>query len=138
MAPESIQGEPLAGSQLHSAISNALVHLYRDYLGRGPSRVRTSLRDNVLVVIMEDTLTKAERSLVRDGKEGEVLEVRQSFQRTMRHDMVEAVERLSGRRVIAFMSANHIDPDLAAETFVFEARPGDDPEGEAVDVVDRA
>ena len=132
MAPDPVGSEPLAGGQLQSAISNAMVHLYRDYLGRGPNRARTSLRDNVLVVIMEDTLTKAERSLVRDGKEGEVLEVRQSFQRTMRHDMVAAVERLSGRRVIAFMSANHIDPDLASEMFVFEPVPGDELEDEAM------
>jgi uncharacterized protein YbcI len=118
VAQDPVRSQPLAGGQLQAAISNALVHLYREYLGRGPNRARTTLRDDVLVVIMEDTLTTAERSLVRDGKESEVLGVRESFQRTMRADMVAAVEGLSGRTVIAFMSSNHIDPDLAAETFV--------------------
>jgi uncharacterized protein YbcI len=127
LSREQVDREPLVGGQLHSAISNALVRLHRDYLGRGPTRARTSIRDNVVVVILEDTLTRAERTLVEDGKSEEVLRVRQSFQRTMEADMVRAVETLSGRRVIAFMSANHIDPDLASETFVLEPEgtPGD-------------
>jgi uncharacterized protein YbcI len=122
--PENRQQDQVAvGGQLHAAISNAIVRLHREYLGRGPTRARTSIRDNVVVVIMEDTLTKAEQSLVADGKEDEVLRVRHSFQRTMRNDMVAAVERLTARRVIAFMSSNHIDPDLASETFVLEPDP---------------
>ena len=121
MAPDSLDTQPLTGGLLNSAVSKAVVRVHRDYLGRGPTRARTSLRDNVLVVIMEDTLTKAERSLVGDGKADDVLQMRHSFQRTMEADMVAAVERLSGRRVIAFgTSSNHIDPDLASETFVLE------------------
>jgi uncharacterized protein YbcI len=121
--PEDRQDQMAVGGQLHAGISNAIVRLHREYLGRGPTRARTSIRDNVVVVIMEETLTKAERSLVADGKEEEVLRVRQSFQHTMRSDLIAAVERLTARRVIAFMSSNHIDPDLASETFVLEPDP---------------
>jgi uncharacterized protein YbcI len=72
---------------------------------------------------MQDTLTKAERSLVADGKQEEVLRGRHSLQRTMRGDLVAAVERLTGREVVAFMSDNHVDPDLACEIFVLGPDP---------------
>ncbi len=116
--------EPLTGDQftgpLSAAISNAIVRLHREYLGRGPTKARTSIRDDTVVVLMSDTLTKAEHSLVADGKADEVLSTRHSFQRTMQADMIAAVEQLTGRIVQAFMSTNHIDPDLACEILILE------------------
>jgi uncharacterized protein YbcI len=116
-------GEHLVGGQLNAAISNAMVRIQREYLGRGPTKARALMRDNVIVVLMQDTLTKAERSLVADGKQEDVMRVRHSFQRTMRADVVAAVEELTGRSVIAFMSDTHVDPDLACEIFVLEPQP---------------
>jgi uncharacterized protein YbcI len=49
-----------------------------------------------------------------------VLDIRRKFQRTMEDDLRAAIERLSGRKILAFMSDNHLDPDLAIETFVLE------------------
>lgn len=118
--PSPSPGEHRGPGQLNAAISNAIVHLHREYLGRGPTKARTSIRDDTIVVLMQDTLTKAEHSLVTDGKEDEVLTTRHSLQRTMRAEMIGAVERLTDRRVIAFMSTNHIDPDLACEILVLE------------------
>jgi uncharacterized protein YbcI len=114
---------PAAG-EISATISRAIVRVHRDYLGRGPTKARTSIRDNTVVVLMEDTLTKAERSLIVDGKQDEVLRTRHSFQMTMRADMVAAVEGATGRNVIAFMSDNHVEPDLACEIFVLEPEPG--------------
>jgi uncharacterized protein YbcI len=116
-------GDRPAGGQLGAAISNALVHIQREYLGRGPTKARTSILDNTILVLMHDTLTKAEQSLVADGKPDEVLLIRQSLQRTMEAEMVATIENLTGRTVAAFMSAHHIDPDLACEVFVLEATP---------------
>jgi uncharacterized protein YbcI len=119
---------PAGGGQLYTAISNAVVGIQREYLGRGPTKARTSIRDNTVVVVMQDTLTKAERSLVAAGKQDEVLQIRHSFQFAMRDDLVAAVERLTGQPVIAFMSDNHIDPDLACEILVLAPGPtGDQP-----------
>ena len=59
-----------------------------------------------------------ERSLVRDGELGLVLASRKAFQRTMKDELVAAVEEHSGRTVLAFLSENHIDPDIAIESFV--------------------
>ena len=118
--PGSSTGEEQRAGQLSAAISNAIVHLHREYLGRGPTKARTSIRDDTIVVLMTDTLTKAEHSLVADGKADEVLSTRHSLQGTMRNDMVTAVERLTGRTVMAFMSTNHIEPDLACEILILE------------------
>jgi len=103
-----------------AAISNALVHIQREYVGRGPTKARTSIRDDAVLVILRDTLTKAERSLIDAGNADQVLQMRHSFQRAMREEMVAAVEQITGRTVIAFMSDNHIDPDLASEVFVLQ------------------
>jgi uncharacterized protein YbcI len=127
--PRPATGEHLVGGQLSAAISNAMVRIQREYLGRGPTKARTLMRDNVIVVLMEDTLTKAERSLVADGKHEDVLRIRHSFQRTMKADVIAAVEELTGRTVVAFMSDTHIEPDLACEVIVLEPQPheGDGP-----------
>jgi uncharacterized protein YbcI len=133
--PPDPPAERLTGGQLRAAISNAVVHIQREYLGRGPTKARTSVADNTVVVILKDTLTKAERSLVDSGDHDEVRRVRQRFQRTMRDDLVAAVEALTGRSVLAFMSDNHIEPDLACEVFVLEPDPAaerlDDPDERA-------
>jgi uncharacterized protein YbcI len=92
-----------------------------EYTGRGPTKARTSIRDDVIMVVLEDTLTKGERALVRNGRSEKVIDLRGEFQAAMSTDAVEAIEGLTGRSVAAFMSANHIDPDLAAEIFVLEA-----------------
>jgi uncharacterized protein YbcI len=112
-----------------AAISNAMVQLLHDYTGRGPTRARTTIGDNLIVCVLADTLTKSERKLVDAGEERVVLEQRSAIQRLMRHEAIACIEGLSGRTVTAFMSNNHVDPDLAVETFVLV--PPDD--GEAAD-----
>ena len=75
--------------------------------------------------MLADTLTKSERKLVENGEHMSVLDQRSLFQRLMREEAVTMVESISGRSVSAFMSNNHIDPDLAVETFVLEPRAVD-------------
>ena len=108
---------------LHLAISNAVVGQMREYTGRGPTKARTSIRENIVVVMLEQTLTKGEQSLVARGREEKVLEIRQEYQAAMRDSCCAAIAELTGRSVSAMLSANHIDPDLAAEIFVLDAPP---------------
>ncbi len=110
---------PLGGS-LVAAISNAVVRILAEYTGRGPTKARTSIRDNIVLVVTQDNLTKAERSLLAADQVEFVMETRHRFQMTMRDDLIAAVEALTQRTVIAFMSANHPDPDIAAEIFVLD------------------
>ncbi len=106
-----------AGQQA-AAISNFVVRLLSEYTGRGPTKARTHLSDDLVVVVLQDTLTKGERSLVRDGRGELVLHTRRAYQGTMREELISGVQELTGRRVQAFLSDNHIDPDVAVETFV--------------------
>ena len=103
---------------LNAAIANAVVRLFREYTGRGPTSARATISGDLVSVLMKDTLSKGERSLVSDGKGEMVLGMRRAYQNTMRADLVAAVEMLTERKVIAFMSDNHIDPDMAVESFV--------------------
>jgi uncharacterized protein YbcI len=103
-----------------AAISNLVVKLTSEYTGRGPTKARTHINDDLITVILRETLTKGERSLVRDGKEEVVRRTRFAFQQTMGDELVAGVEKISGRKVLAFMSANHMDPDVAAEIFVLQ------------------
>jgi uncharacterized protein YbcI len=107
-----------AGGTLYSAISNAIVGIVHEYTGRGPTRARTSIRDDVVVVMLQETMLKAERSLIEDDKAELVAELRRSFQQTMRADMSKAVAQLTGREVIAFMSDSHLEPDYSVEVLV--------------------
>ncbi len=110
--------EDFRSGSTNAEISNLVVRTVSEYTGRGPTRARTYLNGDVVTVVLKDTLTKGERSLVGDGLEELVLTMRKAFQSTMRNDLVSGVEQILGRRVIAFLSDNHIDPDVAVETFV--------------------
>jgi uncharacterized protein YbcI len=107
-------------AQLNAAVARAVVHNHKQHLGRGPSKVHAFFRGNVVVVVLEDTMTPAERSLSNDGKGATVLGFRAELESTMRTDIVAAVELLTDRQVVAFMSASHLDPDMAAEIFVLD------------------
>jgi uncharacterized protein YbcI len=119
MASTTTDERPTGGS-LTAAISNAIVRITAEYIGRGPTKARTSIRDDLVVVLMQDALTKADRSLLEAGQGDFVMETRSRFQMTMRDAYVAAVEMLTERKVIAFMSANHLEPDMAAEIFVLQ------------------
>jgi uncharacterized protein YbcI len=105
------------GSVLAS-ISRAVVRIVHEYTGRGPTKARTSIRDEIVVVMLQETLLKAEQTLIRDGKDRAVVEMRRTFQQTMREDLAAAVEKFAERKVIAFMSDSHLDPDYSVELFV--------------------
>jgi uncharacterized protein YbcI len=116
---------PLTGGAQLTAISNAVVQIVREYTGRGPTQARASIRDNVVIVLMQETLLKAEHSLINDDKSALVVEMRRSFQQTMREELSTAVEGLTGRKVIAFMSDSHLEPDYSAEVFVLAPAESD-------------
>jgi uncharacterized protein YbcI len=112
-----------ANGTLTAAISNAVVRRTAEYTGRGPTKARTIFRDDVVLVILQDILTKGERALVAHDREHKVIELRGEFQNAMGPVLRSDIERLTGRKVIAFMSANHIDPDMGGELFILEPLP---------------
>lgn len=100
------------------AISNLVVRVTREYTGRGPTKARTHINRDLISVVLEDTLTRGERTLVESQREVQVIAMRLAFQDAMRDALVDGVQEITGREVIAFMSSNHIDPDMAIESFV--------------------
>jgi uncharacterized protein YbcI len=123
----SVSPDTAQRGEVAAAISSAVVKLLREYTGRGPTKARTYIDENFISVVLEDTLTMGERSLVKDGRTELVLTTRKAFQDTMAEQLIAAVERHSGRSVRAFLSSNHIDPDIAIESFLLHRRNEDDP-----------
>ncbi|HEY6522623.1 MAG TPA: Na-translocating system protein MpsC family protein [Solirubrobacteraceae bacterium] len=113
------------GTSLTVALSNAIVGLLREYTGRGPTRAHTTIRDNVILVMLEQTLTKGEQVLVDKGRIENVLALRREYQEAMREEGNARVAELTGRRVLAMMSANHVNPDLGAEIYVLDGPPAE-------------
>jgi len=114
------QDAPLEGGPLHAAISQAVVRLLADSTGRGPTKARTTIDRDLIVVVLQNALTPGERYLANEDRGEQVLDMRRAYQDAMRTDCIAAIERITSRTVAAFMSANHIDPDLAAEVFILK------------------
>ncbi len=108
------------GGSIYLTISNAIVSLMREYTGRGPTKARTTIRDNLVVVLLEQTLTKGERVLVQKGRQENVLALRREYQEAIREEASDKIAQITGRNVLAMMSTNHLDPDLAVELFVLD------------------
>ena len=115
-SPTATDGVPVRS--MSAAISNAVVGLLHDYTGRGPTKVRTTIGADTIVVTLRDSLTKAERTLAERGQSLEVLAMRRAFQDTMREDLIGVVQGLTGRKVEALLSDNLHDPDVAVEIFL--------------------
>lgn len=113
---DSMHSSP--GGSKSAAISNLTVRLLSQYTGRGPTKARTFINDDLVTVVLQDTLTKAERTLVDKDRRDLVLLTRTTFQEIMGDDLTAGIEEILGRSVIAFLSANHVDPDIAVETFI--------------------
>jgi uncharacterized protein YbcI len=109
-------------ASVSSAISKAAVALLSEYTGRGPTKARTYINEDLIIVVLYDTLTSEERAIVRHGGTDLVLSARQAFQKAMRSELVATVERFSGRSTSACMSHNHIDPDIVVESFILAPR----------------
>ena len=120
---EDIQ-QPRHRGETLAAISTGLVQLHREFYGKGPTKAKTHLVDDMVVCILRDGFTTVERTLVEHGNRDSVHKIRRDFQQAMEGEFTAVVESATGRKVIAYMSQVHADPDLAVELFLLE--PADD------------
>jgi len=127
---ESATADGQRGSHL-AAISRRVVGLVKEQYGKGPTGARTYLSGDLVVVILSGGFTAGERTLVREGHVDAVSGMRSALQETMRPKLKQIVEEELQRPVIAFMSANHDSPDLAAEIFILASPAIADEIGEA-------
>src|SRR3954471_24368105 len=98
---------PLPDGELAAAISSTVVRALARTTGRGPTKARTTLGENGVFVVLQDTLTVGEQTLADAGEGAAVLDLRRRWQRVMQAEISREVERLTGRKVIGFMSDNH-------------------------------
>ena len=117
-AGAEVTGEALA------RISTGLVQLHRRYYGKGPTEAKTYMINDTVVCILKGGFTTVEETLISLGKVDAVYSIRQSFQEAMEAPVIAVVEQALGRKVVAYMSMIHHDPDLAIELFVLEPTPG--------------
>jgi uncharacterized protein YbcI len=115
----SPDARPASGEVL-AQITDALVRLHKEFYGKGPTKAKTFLVDNTLLCLLEGGFTIVERTLIEAGRATAVHDVRHSFQSAMEKPFVRVVEEITGRKVLAYMSQVHTDPDIAAELFVLE------------------
>ena len=115
---------PRADGAIRSAISQAVVQLHADHYGKGATQAKTYLLENLVVTVLRDVLTTSERTLVNARRAEMVREVRNAFQSTMEPHFRDAVEQITGRTVVAFMS--QVDPVNGVGVEVFILAPGAD------------
>ena len=103
-------------------ISRGVVAIYKDYMGRGPSDAQTELTENSAITTVLGSMTKAEHSLVADGKGDIVRDMRRTFQDAMRKDISTLVETATGRETETFLSDHDVVADIAIEVVLFKTR----------------
>ncbi|MEA2211285.1 MAG: hypothetical protein QOF83_1233 [Solirubrobacteraceae bacterium] len=121
--PQAVVGDPTPVPTVE--ISNAISHLHKEFVGRGPTNARTTVDGNLVVCLLEGGYTRAEQTL-EDNQHGDVVAAgRLGLQDAMRDAMIRSVERALGREVVSFMSANDLRRNLQVEVFVMTS--GADP-----------
>ena len=111
------------------SVTNEVVRLFKEQFGRGPTKARAEWAGpDILTVVLENTLTPAERNLVQLGEHERLRETRMFFQYASIKEFCEPIERLTGRKVRAFLSGIDTEVDgLSVETFVLHPRGSDEP-----------
>lgn len=102
-------------------ISRSMVALFKEYVGRGPSHAHAYIHEDLVVVVMRDTMIQAEHTLADEGEEDLVRGVRRVFQSKFRDDAIETIERLTKRPVEAFLSDHDVDKDIVIEAFILRS-----------------
>jgi uncharacterized protein YbcI len=99
-------------------ISNEMVRLHSEYYGRGPTKAKVYADGDLIAVVLEETFTPAEKTLIARGESEGIQDVRRRFQRAMADQFKSLVEQATGREVRSFMSETDLDNDIAVELFL--------------------
>jgi uncharacterized protein YbcI len=118
----SAPNSPLTGDALLAAVTDEMVGLHQRYHQRAPVTAKTVLLDGeVLICILGGVYTDVEKTMIELQRTSIVQETRSTFQRALQHKFISAVERLSGRDVLSFISNSHVGPDMEIEVFMLKS-----------------
>jgi len=104
--------------QMRATIATGIVALQTEYYGKGPTKAKTYIVDDLVVVVLEESFTRAEKTLVERGEREAIQQIRRRFQQQMADDFTAVVEQATGRKVRAFLSETNLDADLSVEMFL--------------------
>jgi uncharacterized protein YbcI len=105
-------------------LTNAMVRLYKELFGRGPTKARTDYAGpDTLISTIENSLTPAERNMIALDEHQRVREIRTFFQHASDREFIETVEQITGRKVRAFVSGIDTAQDVSSEVFYLEPVP---------------
>jgi uncharacterized protein YbcI len=104
--------------EMRATISNEIVRLQAEYYGKGPTRAKTYIIEDLVVVVLEESFTRAEKTLAERGERDAIEHIRRRFQQQMADDFTSVVEQATGRKVRVFLSETNIDQDVSVETFL--------------------
>jgi uncharacterized protein YbcI len=111
-------GHERSQGDMRAQISSEIVRLQAEYYGRGPTRARTHIADDIVVVVLEETFTRAEQTLMDRGEREAIQDIRRRFQQHMADSFIGVVEQATGRKVRSFLSDTDVDEDISVETFL--------------------
>lgn len=114
-----------AEQSLLTRISNMMVSAQKEHFGRGPDRTKSYLIDDLLFIVMRGGITQAEQTMLDFGREDLVRAFRQEFENEMTRTLVDAIEEITGRRVLTYQSQILFNPHVVVEVFVFDGPPAD-------------
>ena len=116
-----VETEP--GSSMTAEISNAMVGLKKKFYGRGPDKAKAFINDNYVFCVLDGGLTQNEKTLLDADEHRPVRKFRLRFQEVMKAPTTEAVERITGRKVLTYHSQILFEPTVAIEIFVLDGEP---------------
>jgi uncharacterized protein YbcI len=103
---------------MRGRIANEMVRLHSDYYGRGPTKAKVYADGELVAVVLEETFTPAEKTLIARGESEGIQDIRRRFQRAMAEQFTSLVEQVTGREVRSFMSETDLENDIAVEIFL--------------------
>jgi uncharacterized protein YbcI len=120
--PDERQDERTDGHEMSGAnISTGAIQAFRTHTGHEPSQAHVTIEDDIVVLVLKNTLSKQERGLIAAGEAAVVSQTRSAFQRAMRSELIQLVEENVSRKVTAFMSLDNVHPpEMACEIFVLD------------------
>ena len=112
------EGPQRSLGQMRAQISREMVRLMAEYYGKGPTRAKTYIVEDLVVVVLEESFTRAEKTLAERGERDAIQLIRRRFQQQMADSFTSLVEQATGRRVRTFLSETNIEDDVSVETFL--------------------
>jgi uncharacterized protein YbcI len=116
--PPNARLKPQSHGDVLTAISDGMVALLKEFYGRGPTRTKSYLEDDLVVCVLRGGFSRVEQTLLEGGRTAAVIQQRMEFQEVMRNRFTGVIEDATGRPVIGFMSGNQQHPDMMCEVFI--------------------